>query len=45
MTGKRTTDRGNLPVPPCPFHWSASRTGATRRRDTVFLERRGEVIT
>jgi large subunit ribosomal protein L28 len=22
---------GNLPVPPDPLHWSASRTGATRR--------------
>src|SRR5207302_7475478 len=25
------TSWGNLPVPPDPFHWSASRTGATRR--------------
>jgi len=34
--GRRCTDAhrkpwGNLPVPPNPFHWSASRTDATRR--------------
>jgi hypothetical protein len=41
----KTHPRGNLPVPPNPLHWSASRTGVTRRRDVVFRERRSEVVT
>src|SRR6266545_4990741 len=28
---ERAERRGNLPVPPDPLHWSASRTGASRR--------------